>query len=214
MRSSKLHEPQPYLEPNSPRSKMATRGLIPPGEASSLSVATQAMGLETSDQEGQKHTPDEGENGRSAESNPAAGEAGAGEQSGAASSSSTTTCKAGESVKVIVTEADHEELARATDGAESEQDQEQHAGTEMGTRVGEEEEVKVKPAPGSLYADLGDFEPVNLLSFAYQIASGMVSNMSITVCMDKIIIYIQVYKKCLDLYESKALSKMHRQRYN
>ena len=39
-----------------------------------------------------------------------------------------------------------------------------------------EEEVKVKPAPGTLYHDLGEFEPVNLLSFAYQIASGMVSH--------------------------------------
>lgn len=210
MRSSKLHEPQPYLEPNSPRSKMAARGLIPPGEASSLSVATQAMGLETSDQEGQKHTPDEEENGRNTESNP--GEAGAGEQSGAASSSSTTTCEAGESVRVIVTEADDEELARGTGGAESEQDQEQRAGTEMGTRVGEEEEVKVKPAPGSLYADLGDFEPVNLLSFAYQIASGMVSKMSITVCIDKIILYIQVYnnvKICTKARHCQELQEMH-----
>ena len=33
----------------------------------------------------------------------------------------------------------------------------------------------VFPAPGSLYADLGEVEPVNLISFAYQIASGMVS---------------------------------------
>jgi len=32
----------------------------------------------------------------------------------------------------------------------------------------------VVPTPGSLYAELGGVEPVNLLSFAYQIASGMV----------------------------------------
>ena len=44
----------------------------------------------------------------------------------------------------------------------------------------DEEEVKVKPAPGTLYADLGEFEPVNLLSFAYQIASGMVSHTRIS----------------------------------
>lgn len=173
MRSSKIHEPQPYLEPNSPRSKLATRGVIPPSEASSLSVATQAMGLEGLAQEQQKHAPDEGKSELSAESEP--DEAGAGEQSGAASSSPVTTSEGARdegSVKVIVTEADHEE--HRDSGVGSEQDQEQH-GTGMGTRVGEEEEVKVKPAPGSLYADLGDFEPVNLLSFAYQIASGMVS---------------------------------------
>ncbi len=33
----------------------------------------------------------------------------------------------------------------------------------------------VTPPPGSIYERLGDVEPVNLLSFAYQIASGMVS---------------------------------------
>ncbi len=33
---------------------------------------------------------------------------------------------------------------------------------------------KVIPTPGTLYAELGGVEPVNLLSFAYQIASGMV----------------------------------------
>jgi hypothetical protein len=85
-------------------------------------------------------------------------------------------------VRVIVTEAaDHGQMMGGTDGGaklESERTQEQN-GTEMQQGTGgvgeEEEEVKVKPAPGSLYADLGDFEPVNLLSFAYQIASGMVS---------------------------------------
>ena len=174
MRSSKIHEPQPYLEPNSPRSTAS--GVVPPSEASSLSVATQAMGLEGLDQEEQKHTPDVGKSDMSTESEPR--EAGAGEEGGAASSTSATTCESGEEVRVIVTEADHEEQ-RDSGVAESEQDQEQH-GTGMGTRVGEEEEVKVKPAPGSLYADLGDFEPVNLLSFAYQIASGMVSEISTT----------------------------------
>ena len=213
MRSSKLHEPQPYLEPNSPRSKLAASGLIPPGEASSLSVATQAMGLETSDQEGEKHTPDEGENGCSTESNP--GEAGAGEQSGAASSSSTTTCEAGESVRVVVTEADQEELARGTGGAELERDQEQCAETEMGMRVGEEEEVKVKPAPGSLYADLGDFEPVNLLSFAYQIASGMVSKSEHN-CLhlqnhnNKNYTYIQVYKNVKIYTKARHCQRLHK----
>ena len=32
----------------------------------------------------------------------------------------------------------------------------------------------VTPPPDSPYADLGEVEPVNLISFAYQIASGMV----------------------------------------
>ena len=32
----------------------------------------------------------------------------------------------------------------------------------------------VIPVPGSQYAELGGVEPVNLISFAYQIASGMV----------------------------------------
>lgn len=32
----------------------------------------------------------------------------------------------------------------------------------------------VVPMPGSQYAELGGVEPVNLISFAYQIASGMV----------------------------------------
>ena len=34
---------------------------------------------------------------------------------------------------------------------------------------------KVMPVPGSIYADLGGVEPVNLISFAYQIASGLVN---------------------------------------
>ena len=187
MRSSKLHEPQPYLEPNSPRSKMAARGLIDPsGEPSSLSAAAQEVMVvgEDKDKEDQKHAPDEGENGSSgAEGSPGDHEAaapGAGEQSGAASSSTSATAHEApsENVRVIVTEPAQEEGLHVGTGtsdgaAESERDQEQR-GTEM---HGEEEEVKVKvkPAPGSLYADLGDFEPVNLLSFAYQIASGMVS---------------------------------------
>ena len=37
---------------------------------------------------------------------------------------------------------------------------------------------KVVPLPGTLYAELGGVEPVNLLSFAYQIAYGMVSKTS------------------------------------
>jgi len=36
----------------------------------------------------------------------------------------------------------------------------------------------VLPAPSSLYADLGEVQPVNLISFAYQIASGMVRVMA------------------------------------
>ena len=38
----------------------------------------------------------------------------------------------------------------------------------------EDADLVLKPPPGSTYADLGDVEPVNLLSFAYQVASGMV----------------------------------------
>lgn len=34
----------------------------------------------------------------------------------------------------------------------------------------------VQPEPDSIYAELGELEPVNLISFAYQIASGMVSS--------------------------------------
>lgn len=34
---------------------------------------------------------------------------------------------------------------------------------------------KVIPVPGSPYAELGGVEPINLMSFAYQIASGMVN---------------------------------------
>ena len=201
MRSSKLHEPQPYLEPNSPRSKMAARGLIPPGEASSISVVTVVeaatdpleISADRSDQVEQKRASDEGENGCSAESNPSSDhEAPATEeQSGAASSSSTLakSLEAGEQpdIRVVVTEAadHHDDQERSDGGAKSEsepRDKEQNGTETQGTAgggrgVGEEEEVKVKvkPAPGSLYADLGDFEPVNLLSFAYQIASGMVS---------------------------------------
>lgn len=203
MRSSKLHEPQPYLEPNSPRSKMAARGLIPPGEASSISVVTvvataQAatdpleVSADHGDQAEQKHASDEGENGCSDESNPSGDHEevpGTEEQSGAASSSSTSakSLEAGEQpdVRVVVTEAaDHHNDQEQSDGgakSESESKEKEQNGTETletagGGGVGEEEEVKVKvkPAPGSLYADLGDFEPVNLLSFAYQIASGMV----------------------------------------
>ena len=33
---------------------------------------------------------------------------------------------------------------------------------------------QVLPKPGSRYAELGGVEPINLISFAYQIASGMV----------------------------------------
>ena len=33
------------------------------------------------------------------------------------------------------------------------------------------------PAPDSPYAELGEVEPVNLISFAYQIAHGMVCYM-------------------------------------
>ena len=36
-------------------------------------------------------------------------------------------------------------------------------------------EMCVVPSPDSPYADLGGVDPVNLISFAYQIASGMVS---------------------------------------
>ena len=42
----------------------------------------------------------------------------------------------------------------------------------------------VVPTPGSLYAELGGVEPVNLLSFAYQIASGMVIIL-ITITLNK-----------------------------
>ena len=201
MRSSKLHEPQPYLEPNSPRSKMAARGLIPPGEASSVSVvvATQPTTdpLEVSaDQVEQKPASDEGENGCGAESNPSGDHEAPGampEQSGAASSTSSSAKarEAGEQpdIRVVVTEAadHHDDQEQSNGGAklESEQDQEQNGTETQETAggIGEEEEVKVKPAPGSLYADLGDFEPVNLLSFAYQIASGMVSKKkTTTVC--------------------------------
>lgn len=44
----------------------------------------------------------------------------------------------------------------------------------QGSSVPQEEQVVI-PDPSSAYADLGEVEPVNLISFAYQIASGMVS---------------------------------------
>ena len=153
---------------------MAARGIaIPPGEASSLSVAVamQAMGLEgLQDQEHEPATL-EGRNGSSASDGGGVvvGESSeAGEESGAARASSS--CEGGEAVRVVVV-TEEENSSRGAE-LESERDHEQR----MGTRADDEEEVKVKPAPGTLYADLGDFEPVNLLSFAYQIASGMVSD--------------------------------------
>lgn len=118
LRAGKLQEPQPYLEPRSPRSKVSSHG----GELFD-SVEMQALGLE-----GVEVTGEGGEPGASGGA--ASGEGGA----------------SGECVTVRL----------------------------------DEEEVKVKPAPGTLYADLGEFEPVNLLSFAYQIASGMVGH---TRCM-------------------------------
>ena len=47
----------------------------------------------------------------------------------------------------------------------------------VGRGVGEEEVdlMSVVPSPDSPYADLGGVEPETLISFAYQIASGMVS---------------------------------------
>lgn len=50
-------------------------------------------------------------------------------------------------------------------------------GEEVGGEVEEAEggEMSIVPMPDSPYADLGGVEPVNLISFAYQIASGMVS---------------------------------------
>ena len=48
---------------------------------------------------------------------------------------------------------------------------------EGGVAPGEQEHGAVKPGPKSPYASLGEVEPVNLTSFAYQIASGMVSSM-------------------------------------
>lgn len=39
----------------------------------------------------------------------------------------------------------------------------------------DEPDQLVVPHPDSPYASLGEVEPVNLISFAYQIASGMVS---------------------------------------
>ena len=41
----------------------------------------------------------------------------------------------------------------------------------------------VIPDPNSPYADLGEVEPVNLICFAYQIASGMVSPIARAVCV-------------------------------
>ena len=119
LRAGKLKEPQPYLEPRSPRLKASAHN-----GGASISVAMQALGLD-----GVGVIGDGGE----------VGEPGA--SGGAATSEGGAS---GDAVRVRVV-------------------------------VGDDEEVKVKPAPGTLYADLGDFEPVNLLSFAYQIASGMVS---------------------------------------
>ena len=122
LRAGKLQEPQPYLEPRSPRSKVSSHSVGMFG-----SVAMQALGLDSVEVTG-----DGSEGGEpSASGGTTSGEGGA----------------SGEGVTVV--------------------------------RL-DEEEVKVKPAPGTLYADLGEFEPVNLLSFAYQIASGMVSH---TRCM-------------------------------
>ncbi len=44
-------------------------------------------------------------------------------------------------------------------------------GAEWDPKTGD---LRVLPGPDSLYAALGEVEPVNLISFAYQIASGMV----------------------------------------
>ena len=122
MRAGKVQEPQPYLEPKSPRLEASSEGTKPAGEAA-VSVTMQALGLESVNGAGGEGVGEAND----------AGEGGASGEDGAT----------GEGVKIV------EEKA-------------------------EEEEVKVKPAPGTLYADLGEFEPVNLLSFAYQIASGMV----------------------------------------
>ena len=40
----------------------------------------------------------------------------------------------------------------------------------------------VTPPPDSLYADLGEVEPVNLISFAYQIAPGMIMEPQLKWC--------------------------------
>ena len=56
---------------------------------------------------------------------------------------------------------------------------EQEEGLEgaVGAGWGDAEDImtSVVPSPDSPYADLGGVDPVNLISFAYQIASGMVS---------------------------------------
>lgn len=136
LRAGKLSkEPQPYLEPRSPRLKVPSQASVSAhtGGASLLSVGMQALGLERVD----------------------VVTAGAGSEPGA-SSTPTATSEGG---------------ASGSGGGGN--------GSGGGVRVvvldEDNEEVKVKPAPGTLYHDLGEFEPVNLLSFAYQIASGMVS---------------------------------------
>ena len=44
----------------------------------------------------------------------------------------------------------------------------------QGAVVEEEVDMRVVPSPDSPYAALGEVEPVSLISFAYQIATGMV----------------------------------------
>lgn len=44
----------------------------------------------------------------------------------------------------------------------------------QGAMAEEEEDMRVVPSPDSPYAALGEVEPVSLISFAYQIATGMV----------------------------------------
>ena len=51
----------------------------------------------------------------------------------------------------------------------------------------------VVPDPTSPYADLGEVEPVNLISFAYQIASGMVSALQCVIALALFVDYIFVH---------------------
>ena len=184
MRSSKLHEPQPYLEPNSPRSKMVARGILASGEESStLSIAIQAMGLDIPEDQ-QEHKLAMSSEKRTNSDSGVEGDGGDGEsieQTEAVSSS--TPCEGSEGVRLVVTEEVEEQRGPTESLQRLEPDQlacvTLRVPPKMRVCADDSEEVKVKPTPGSLYADLGDFEPVNLLSFAYQIASGMVRERSI-----------------------------------
>ena len=77
---------------------------------------------------------------------------------------------------------------QSTEDATTDEDPSSVPGPQRETGI-EGADSALKPPPGSTYADLGDVEPVNLLSFAYQIASGMVGCDSSQLCCYSLAVY-------------------------